>query len=253
MIFPEKKQIWYYDENTLYLIGEGEARISPLEAQEGIYLIPANATDQPPEEGPRWEMVNDKWRFIPLPPIPLELIVEKIPEIISTIPESDLSIYRYHPTTRVYLSETKAKLSPADFWKGRKVHIFPASTTIIPPPTPKAPYGREYHYLSEDEGWGERDKPHVTEDSDLGAKARAGVYQDLQLDALMQQFSAINFDWIWQEAEEEEKALDREFAEKKAQILLGIPVAEPKEEETFIPVSKFEDTSWAFLAKYMTR
>lgn len=66
MTYPEQKQVCQLDENGFYL-HTTFADLSPLEAEQGVYLLPANCVDiEPPEEKegvlPKYE--KGKWLYI---------------------------------------------------------------------------------------------------------------------------------------------------------------------------------------------
>ncbi|WP_193789295.1 hypothetical protein [Muribacter muris] len=69
MTYPQQKAICQLDEHGFF-IGETQADLSPLEADEGVYLMPANTVDvAPPEEkiGFLAQWRDDAWHYIEQP------------------------------------------------------------------------------------------------------------------------------------------------------------------------------------------
>ncbi|WP_256856055.1 hypothetical protein [Rodentibacter ratti] len=66
MTYPAQKTVYQYDNNGVYL-GETQADLSPLEAEEGIYLMPANSTEKRPENRPHFAAQFDgkDWQYVP--------------------------------------------------------------------------------------------------------------------------------------------------------------------------------------------
>ncbi|WP_256940435.1 DUF4376 domain-containing protein [Gallibacterium anatis] len=64
MTYPQQKTVYQYDENGIYL-GETQADLSPLENEEGVYLMPANCTEKRPENRqhfiPRFD--GENWQY----------------------------------------------------------------------------------------------------------------------------------------------------------------------------------------------
>jgi hypothetical protein len=77
-------KIYHYDFETGIYLGEGLADISPLE--EGVWLIPAQATEiAPPEFSPRQyaAFVNNQWVIEAIPEIkPEEALEVEPPRVI---------------------------------------------------------------------------------------------------------------------------------------------------------------------------
>lgn len=66
MTYPAQKTVYQYDNNGVYL-GETQADLSPLEAEEGIYLMPANSTEKRPENRPHFaaQFDGEDWQYVP--------------------------------------------------------------------------------------------------------------------------------------------------------------------------------------------
>lgn len=66
-MYPQQKNVCQLDEKG-YFIGLTEADLSPLEAEQGVYLLPANAVDiEPPEEKENQiaKYENQTWVYYP--------------------------------------------------------------------------------------------------------------------------------------------------------------------------------------------
>ncbi|WP_238326969.1 tail fiber assembly protein [Rodentibacter pneumotropicus] len=66
MTYPQQKTVYQYDETGIYL-GETQADLSPLEAEEGVYLMPANTTEKCPENRARFipHFDGENWQYVP--------------------------------------------------------------------------------------------------------------------------------------------------------------------------------------------
>ena len=71
-------KVYHYDQISKIYVGEGEAKLSPLDKQKynkDVYLIPGYATDvEPPEELPGKERVYNvetgEWEYQDIPAVP---------------------------------------------------------------------------------------------------------------------------------------------------------------------------------------